>query len=122
MTDNEFKTLGMILDTMKFTDKARAFLEPLVHKQSSGTSAYKQIDGVRYDRSCLDLATHLAKDGKLDLADAKQLWASVEDGRQVTETEKRTIEHVMGEHKLTDGAKDFLNEKLTQWQAAQAKK
>lgn len=114
VTHNEFATLEVILSTYKFTEKARKYLEDLVVQKSSGSSFYKKINGVRHDRSCLDLADHLSKDGKLDLADAKQLWADVEDGAKVTAVEKRTIEYIMANDsfKLTEGATKFLTEQL----------
>lgn len=112
VTQTEFDTLAHILDQYKFTSKARQYLDPLVHKQVSGSSLYKQINKVRYDRSCLDLADHLAKDGKIDLGDAKKLWEDVMDGNRVTDTEKRTIEYVRDNFTLTDGAKEFFGGKL----------
>ena len=87
-------------------------MDKLVTKQSSGTSLYKQIDGVKYDRSALDLADHLHKDGKLDLQDAKKLWVDVEDGSGVTDTEKRTIEYIRDKMTLTDGAKEYFATQL----------
>jgi len=112
VTPTEFATLSHILSEYKFTKKGRNYLDPLVQKQSSGTSLYKQINKVRYDRSCLDLADHLHKDGRIDVNDAKKLWEDVEDGPGVTETEKRTIEYVRDTMNLTDGAKAFIAEKL----------
>lgn len=110
VTKNEFKTLEHILDTFKFTDKARTYLSALATNTPSGTSSYKTVDKVRYDRSCLDLADHLAKDGKIDLADAKQLWADVQDGHRITVIESRTIEYILSNktYDLTDGARSFL--------------
>merc|ERR1711881_745933 len=84
----------------------------LVTKTPSGSSYYRQIDGVKYDRACLDLAEHLMKDDKLDLADAKLLWEDVEDGPGVTACEKTTIEYIMEKHTLTEGAKEFLTASL----------
>jgi len=115
VTHNEFATLEYILSNYKFTDKARKYLEDLVLKKASGTSFYKMVSGVRYDRSCLDLAEHLTKDGKIDLADAKQIWTDVEDGNRVTVVEKRTVEYIMTKYTLTDGAKKYLDEKLGAW-------
>jgi len=119
VTPSEFYTLDHILEdeAIDMTEAARLHLHYLVTRQESGTSLYKIIGGVKYDRSCLDLADHLFKDGKIDLGDAKQLWEEIEDGPGVTEVEKRTIEKIMvdkAQH-LTDGAKKFLNEKLAAW-------
>ena len=51
----EFKTLEHILATYTFTDKAKRYLSPLATKQASGKSAYKTVNKVKMDRSCLDL-------------------------------------------------------------------
>jgi len=112
VTENEFKTLEHILETFKFTDKARRYLSALATKQASGKGTYKVINKVRYDRSALDLADHLNKDGKLDLGDAKLLWADVEDGPGVTVCERRTIEHILSKYTLTDGGRDFLEKRM----------
>lgn len=112
VTDNEFKTLQHILDTFAFTDKARRYLTALATKQTSGKSTYKTINKVRYDRSALDLADHLNKDGKLDLGDAKQLWEDVEDGPGVTLTERRTVEYILSNYTVTDGGRAFLEKHM----------
>lgn len=112
VTDTEFATLAHILAEFKFTYKAREYLDKLVTKQISGSSMYKQINGVKYDRSALDLAEHLHKDGKIDVGDAKKLWKDVEDGPGVTETEKRTIAYIRDTFTLTDGAKEFFASQL----------
>lgn len=117
VTQNEYFTMAKILDEFKFTKKARIYLDSLVTKHCSGTSMYKTVAGVKYDRSCLDLADFLYKDNKIDLADAKLLWIDVEDGNVVTEVEKRTIEYVRDNMTHTDGAKNFFKEKLDAWVA-----
>jgi len=117
VTQNEYFTLATILDECKFTKKARIYLDSLVTKHASGTSMYKTVAGVKYDRSCLDLADFLYKDNKIDLADAKLLWKDVEDGNVVTEVEKRTIEYVRDNMTCTDGAKKFFKENLDAWVA-----
>lgn len=112
VTETEFNTLGHILSEFKFTKKGRTYLDALVEKKVSGSSLYKQINKVRYDRSCLDLADHLNKDGKIDQGDAKKLWEDVMDGNRVTETERRTIKYICDTMTLTDGAKAFFAEQL----------
>lgn len=112
VTENEFKTLEHILENYKFTEKGTRYLTDLAIKQVSGKSQYRSINNVRYDRSCLDLAAHLAKDGKIDIGDAKQLWADVEDGPGVTECERQSLQYVMDNYKLTEGGKAFLLQKM----------
>jgi len=119
VTPSEFATLESILEDedIEMTEAARLHLHYLVTRQESGTSLYKTVGGVRYDRACLDLAEHLFKDGTIDLSDAKQLWEEVEDGPGVTEVEKRTIEKIMADKSghITAGALKFFNEKLAAW-------
>lgn len=121
VTQAEFHTLDHILadECIPFTPKAKMYLHHLVTRQESGKSMYKIVDGVKYDRSCLDLAEHLFKDGKIDLADARQLWEEIEDGPGVTEVEKRTIEKIMVDKAagMTHGATKFFKEKLAAWVA-----
>lgn len=119
VTQSEFHTLDHILadECIPFTSKAKMYLHHLVTRQESGKSMYKIVDGVKYDRSCLDLAEHLFKDGKIDLGDARQLWEEIEDGPGVTEVEKRTIEKIMVDKAagMTHGATKFFKEKIAAW-------
>lgn len=112
VTMQEFATLENILNNYMFTKKARTYLDALVTKHESGTSMYKKIKKVLYDRSCLDLAEHLFKDKLIDLKDARLLWEDVQDGIGVTEVEKRTIKYIIDNYKLSDGAKKFLKDEL----------
>jgi len=59
-----------------------------------------------------DTITMLANDGKVNLADARQIWADAQDGPGVTATEKRTIEAALAQYEFTQGAKDFLAAKI----------
>lgn len=77
-------------------------------------SYYKVIDGVRYDRSLLELANQLIAgrgDGRISLEDAQQLFNAILDGRGITATENRTIEFISQQYTLTEPAFQWLSEK-----------
>jgi maleylacetoacetate isomerase len=124
VTQGEFRTLRQALENSeyKFATDARTYLTNLVTESTSGKSQYKTINKIKYDRSVLDKAVHLTKDGALSLADAKLLWAEVEDGPGVTETEKRSIEYIMANNRLTAGATSFFEAQLKTWVAPKRKR
>ena len=73
--------------------------------------AYQTIDGVKYEKELLDLATkHTtgAGEGKLSKDEVADLFKSASDGQGVTETEKLTLEYIRNNYEFTDAAaKDF---------------
>jgi len=76
-------------------------------------SYYKQIDGVKYDRGLLEKAEECSKSGGVvSIAEAKDLWEDAQDGKGVTECERRTLEYVLKNHKFTDKAKTLLEQLL----------
>jgi len=78
---------------------------------------YKTIAGVRYERDLLEFADEeTRKSGRSALPKlfAVSLWEQAMDGNGVTETEQRTIKHIMQNYKLAEAAKKYLNEQLAQ--------
>lgn len=80
---------------------------------------YRQIAGVRYDESALVIADEaVLSHGKISLADARALFADVEDGPGVTETEYATLRFVAEggrdgkEYHLDPSASKYLVGKL----------
>ena len=73
--------------------------------------AYQTIDGVKYEKELLDLATkHTtgAGEGKLSKDEVADLFKSASDGQGVTDTEKLTLEYIRKNYEFTDAAaKDF---------------
>jgi hypothetical protein len=73
--------------------------------------AYQTIDGVKYEKELLDLATkHTtgAGEGKLSKDEVADLFKSASDGQGVTETEKLTLEYIRNNFEFTEAAaKDF---------------
>jgi len=69
--------------------------------------AYVTIDGVKYEKELLELAkTHTTGkgEGKLSKAEVADLFASANDGRGVTDTEKATLGYIRQNFVFTDAA------------------
>lgn len=73
--------------------------------------AYQSFGGVQYEKELLDLAekhTTGRGEGKLSKEEVADLFKSANDGKGVTETEKRTLEYIRKNFVFTDAAaKDF---------------
>lgn len=77
-------------------------------------SYYTQINGVRYDRSLLDLAARLADEkSELDLEAMQQLHADAMDGGRITETERRTLFLISERHPTQAIALAWLRQALS---------
>mgnify|MGYP001768005355 CR=1 FL=1 len=77
------------------------------------SSYYKKINGKNYDKSMLDIADGSTKrkgDGRISLADSKKIIKIIKDGGKITDIEKRTINYILENYKLTETALDH-NEK-----------
>merc|ERR1712166_709926 len=74
-------------------------------------SYYKQIKGVKYDRSLLEQADELTSgkgDGRISKDDANQLWEGALDGKGVTACEHRTLHHILENYQFTEVARKEL--------------
>eukprot|EP00419_Tripos_fusus_P012889 CAMPEP_0172660022 /NCGR_PEP_ID=MMETSP1074-20121228/3846_1 /TAXON_ID=2916 /ORGANISM="Ceratium fusus, Strain PA161109" /LENGTH=255 /DNA_ID=CAMNT_0013475621 /DNA_START=72 /DNA_END=839 /DNA_ORIENTATION=- len=111
ITGTEKDTLEYALEKLKFTPKAKEYMEGQL-KSAEPKSYYKIIDGVKYDASLLLEVESLAKDGLISEAEAHRLWSDAEDGKGITDIEKATFKHALATIKFTDPAKTFLEGKL----------
>lgn len=59
-------------------------------------------DGTKVDRKLWDEIQLLAKDDKIDLADAKKIWQLAMDGNKVTTTEKTTMQKALDTLNFTE--------------------
>ena len=95
--------------------------------------AYKTIDGIKYEKDLLDLATKHTTgkgEGKLSKDEVADLFKSANDGQGITDTERGTLEYIRNNYEFTDAAaKDFDVEfakialaETTEEKAASAKK
>lgn len=69
--------------------------------------AYISIDGEKYEKELLDLATaHTTGrgEGKISKDEVVDLFKSANDGQGVTETEKKTLAYIRKTYTFTDAA------------------
>jgi len=111
ITGTEKDTLEYILKEMKFTEKARQFLEEAI-KLPDPKSYYRHIDGKKYDAKLLFAIEDAGRDGLISDAEAKRLWNDALDGKGATDIEKATLKYAMDKYKLTDPARAFLQGEL----------
>jgi hypothetical protein len=79
-------------------------------------SYYKIIDGERYDRQLLETAQQLTEgrgDGRISQKDAEIIWNQVQDGGNITATEKRTIIYLLQKLNWSDKAAEWINSLMT---------
>ena len=115
VTDTERKTLTFIRDTFALTSDAKTFLSQQIEVSPSGNSYYATIPGRKrsepstvVDRAMWDEIVMLARDGNIDLGDARKVWSRAQDGPGVTLTERRTLERALKDFAFTQGGRDFL--------------
>ncbi|MEL6255763.1 MAG: hypothetical protein AAFR87_27405, partial [Bacteroidota bacterium] len=76
---------------------------------------YRLIDGIRYDRALIISAEFKTKgqgDGRISMEEAQELWRQAMDGGRVTESEERTLIYLLDILNWTEGAENFVREKL----------
>lgn len=74
---------------------------------------YKIVDGVRLDKSLIDLAEASVAgvgDGRVSFEDAQKLWADAMADGKITVVENRTIKYILDHYNFTEKAKAFLAE------------
>eukprot|EP00931_Biecheleriopsis_adriatica_P049893 TRINITY_DN28871_c0_g1_i1.p1 TRINITY_DN28871_c0_g1~~TRINITY_DN28871_c0_g1_i1.p1 ORF type:complete len:468 (-),score=108.75 TRINITY_DN28871_c0_g1_i1:29-1258(-) len=120
MTAREVSTLQHTMEVFKYTHKAATFMKPLLNRPKAPTSYYRQIAGARYDRELLTMAEEFVRDGQISYSEAHQLWKAAQDGKGVTETERRTLLHTLEKLKYTPKASKFLHGELCKVKGAEA--
>jgi len=82
------------------------------------SSYYKVIDGKNYDRGMLEVADEAVAgkgDGRISLADAEKLLATVKDGNAYTDVEKATMRHIRDNYTFTAAADAELRKQINLW-------
>jgi len=80
------------------------------------SSYYKKINGKNYDKSMLDIAAKSVKgkgDGRISLADARNIVKAITDGGKITDIEKRTLNYILEKYKLTETALKHIEKSLS---------
>ena len=82
------------------------------------SSYYKVIDGTNFDRKMLEIADEAVAgkgDGRISLADAEGLLASVKDNNAYTDVEKATMRRIRENYKFTPEADAALRKNVNLW-------
>lgn len=77
--------------------------------------AYTTIDGEKYEKELLDLATKLTTgrgEGKISKEEAAELFKSASDGKGVTETELKTLKYIRKAFLFTDSAAAYFDAEI----------
>ena len=83
-------------------------------------SYYTVIKGKKYDRRMLELAEGLTSgrgDGRISIADAKNLLRVVKDSNNYSTTEKLTMEYIRKHYKFTKEGDEFFRNEIRKWAA-----
>lgn len=78
-------------------------------------SYYQFIDGVRYVRDLLEAAEQATQgrgESRISYDEIQELYKLAEDGRGITDTERRTLLYIAGKYTLTDKAMKWLEETM----------
>ena len=83
-------------------------------------SYYTVIRGKKYDRRMLELAEGLTSgrgDGRISIADAKNLLRVVKDSNSYSPTEKLTMEYIRKHYKFTKEGDEYFRNEIRKWAA-----
>lgn len=84
-------------------------------------SHYRQIDGVKYSKELLDLADELVAgkgDGRISVADAERIFATLEGDGKYSDLEKRTVSYIRQNYNQTEAADTYLRGAIRSWAAS----
>ncbi|AFM12434.1 OmpA family protein [Turneriella parva] len=90
------------------------------NSSQAGDSYYTVIKGKKYDRRMLELAEGLTSgrgDGRISIADAKNLLRVVKDANNYSATEKLTMEYIRKHYKFTKEGDEFFRSEIRKWAA-----
>lgn len=77
--------------------------------------SYLSIDGVLYEKELLELADKLTTgrgEYKISMEEVHELFKSTQDGKGMTETEKRTLLYIRDSYEFTDAAAQLFDEMI----------
>eukprot|EP00241_Pyramimonas_parkeae_P007416 CAMPEP_0114238528 /NCGR_PEP_ID=MMETSP0058-20121206/7972_1 /TAXON_ID=36894 /ORGANISM="Pyramimonas parkeae, CCMP726" /LENGTH=167 /DNA_ID=CAMNT_0001350643 /DNA_START=99 /DNA_END=602 /DNA_ORIENTATION=+ len=87
---------------------------------ASGSQYYVTINGKKYDRESIEIAEKKAG-SVIDMATAQELFESVRDGGQYTDTEKDTIRFIRKEYEWAEDADTWFRDEIRKWAYAKGK-
>jgi hypothetical protein len=81
-------------------------------------SYYKTVNGKKLDGHLIDMADGAISgvgDGRISLADAQKMLASVKDSGVYTDVEKKTMEHIRDNYQWTEAADSWFRSEIAKW-------
>jgi len=84
-------------------------------------NTYKVVDGVTLDAYLLEAAEQGVSgrgDGRISLADAKEIFRRIKEDDAYTDIEKVTISYIRERYKWTDEADEWFRQQVRRWAAA----
>lgn len=79
---------------------------------------YVEMDGVKCDRKLIELADGAVAgkgDGRISIADAKALFAAVQDNNVYTDVEKNTMAYIRENYNFTIEADAWFRTEVHKW-------
>lgn len=88
-------------------------------KINKDDDVFKVIDGKKYDKDLLDVATELsAKKEEITIEGSKQLFQKIKDYDDYTQVEKQTVAYIRKKYKFTPEANSWLKTEIKRWAAS----
>lgn len=101
-------------------EKERELVEVCKHLKTHNISYYKQIEGKRYKAVTLteaDESVAGSGDGRISMADAEKVFATISDGHIYTQVEKDTMHYIREHYNWTPEADGLFRKKVRSWAA-----
>ena len=101
-------------------EKEREIVEVSKHLKTHNISYYKQIEGKRYKAVTLaeaDESVAGSGDGRISMADAEKVFATISDGHIYTQVEKDTMHYIRDHYNWTPEADGLFRKKVRSWAA-----
>ena len=108
------------LQSQSLDEKEREIEELSRELAEKKISYYKQIDGKRYKAITLlkaDQAVEGKGDGRISMADAEEIFATISDGKAYTQVEKDTMRYLRDNYNWTESADELFRKKVRSWAA-----
>lgn len=117
ITEVEEVTIQYLMETLTWTDDARAWMQAEMAKEiQKPSSYYKLIEGLRYDRKILEEAERRTQgrgDGRISQEDAAFLLPLFSDIGDVTIVEERTLQYLLENFRWTEAAERWFLDRVT---------
>ena len=96
--------------------------EKIVPESKVDETIFKIIDGKKYDKELLRVATELTtKKEEITLEGSKQLFTRINDYDDYTQVEKQTVAYIRKNYKFTSEANKWLRTEIRKWATVQTR-